>query len=1444
MTNRYQPETGPAPEMNSEPRPDSGPVGIPARFIGIDIGAETLKAVELTAGNGAFACSRQILIEHAKDPGPVLLEVLRTWEWETVAGAAVSGRLSRRINLPRVPAKQALAYGYRHRFPDRPGTVISLGNHGFSVLELHAGGQEILRENSRCAQGTGNFLRQLVERFALTIEEASDLCAGVDDPAPLSGRCPVILKTDMTHLANKGEERARILAGLFDAVCQNVLTLVKPALTPPDVLLIGGVSLSLRIQRVFRESLARQGMRLHLLPGEEARFLEAVGTALVAAAAPQALPPLARLLETRERARLEEIPPLAGSLYMVRRLTAAPEAGRNGRPRELILGFDIGSTGSKLVAMEASQKGIAWQGYLRTSGNPVGAAQGLLAQFLGEHSPEDRIVGCGVTGSGRDIVGSLLLSCYGGGNVFILNEIAAHATGALHYDPRVDTIFEIGGQDAKYIRLETGRIIDCAMNEACSAGTGSFIEEQGQKFTGIRDVTQLGNEAIAAAGGVSLGQHCSVFMAEIIDEAVASGVDRKSIIAGLYDSIVQNYLNRVKGNRSVGQVIFCQGMPFSADALAAAVARQTGSEVIVPPHPGTVGALGIALLARSGLSWPEGHGLDPQRFLSARIDSQDTFVCKSTSGCGGTGNCCRINSIHTTVVADHQRFSWGGACSLYDKGTRAKKLPDRSPDPFREREDLVRELTSPFCKARGAKTVAITDEFLLKGLFPFFVAFLHELGLDPLPGCGSDQATLKRGIAEANIPFCAPMQLYHGKASEMASGNADFILLPMMRSIPRTNGEPDAVTCPIVQGSADILRWDLRRLLSGRIIAPVIDMEHGNLDSPGFLRSCERLAQDLGVSGDRWRAAHARGTEVQLRFEEECLAIGRRALEFCRARRLPAIVIVGRPYTIYNKVLNSNVPAILREQGMLGIPLDCYPVDPEVPTFDGMYWGYGQRILRALHHIRRAPGVYGVYCSNYSCGPDSFNLHFGSYIIEGKPFAIIETDGHSGDAGTKTRIEAFLYCVAEDLKAGSRGEKPTDFAQVQIRPMSLKEVKPDECMLISGLGPGSELLAAAFQGLGLRAEVLPEPDGSMLKLGRRYTSGKECVPMCLTLGSLLARLESERQTRNRFIVLMPSTRGPCRFGVYNLLDRITLERLGWTDRVRFFSPLDADYFAGTPPGFPGLFLSSLAAGDLLLASLLDSRPAESRAGTADALYREYFAELLALIRKESARNPSMADVIWQVSSGRLFGFADFMRRAAADFAGIRSNAVLPAVAVVGEIYVRLNPFANDFIVEKLEAQGIRVRLAPLGEWIEYAEYIGALADRQGLSARLHSALQRRIFKIASDIYSRTLGGHFHTPVPDTLAASEAYLNRGLQGEAALTLGFALSEWRHGRVAGVVNLGPLECMPTKLAEAQFVHVAEQEKALVLTLPVNGDPLDPQALDNFIFEVRTRFGGHNG
>ncbi|HOT12177.1 MAG TPA: acyl-CoA dehydratase activase-related protein, partial [Polyangiaceae bacterium] len=1083
-----------------------------------------------------------------------------------------------------------------------------------------------------------------------------------------------------------------------------------------------------------------------------------------------------------------------------------------------------------------------------TEGAPVDAAQRLVRDWVDRIGVRGQVRGFGVTGSGREVVGSLLRTCYGNDRVFVMNEIAAHAEGALSIDEKVDTIFEIGGQDAKYIRLEGGRVIDAAMNEACSAGTGSFIAEQGAKFEGVGDdVVRLGQLAEGADFGISLGQHCSVFMAEVIDEAITQGVERDAIIAGLYDSIIQNYLNRVKGTRSVGQRIFCQGMPFSSPALAAAVVRQTGREVVVPPNPGTIGALGIALLTRKEMVSAQTvaeEALDPHRFMGAEVVSKETFICKSTKGCGGSGNLCRIDRLTTRVSGLKQKFLWGGNCSLYDRGAGRKKLPDLAPDPFREREELVDAILRDCRRDPGsAQVIAMTDEFSLKGMLPLFVTFLHNLGFDCQVLRNADGKALRRGIEGARVPYCAPMQMAHGVFFELAKKQPDYAFIPMLQELPSVKGEVHSTVCPVVQAAPDVIGSLIEGDLSKRrILRPILRFGGEGYRGRQFTESLRRFAEQLGAS-HRFAEAFKKAVHAQETFEADCVKIGERALRFAEKHQVVPVAVLGRPYTIYNDVLNSNVPNLLRALGALAIPVDCLPVPDDIPRFNDQYWGYTQRNLRAATFVRQTPGLYSVFCSNYACGPDSFTLQFFSYLMQGKPFAIVETDGHSGDAGTKTRMEAFLYCVDSDVRSSaSEHNKINDLKALEEVKAPADRVKADQSLLlIPRMGTGAEVAAACLRSEGFRCEHLPMPDREDVRTGRRYTSGKECVPMIFTTGALLNRLERDRHTQEKFTLAMPTASGPCRFGVYNVMHKVILEQTGWSDRVNVFSPDDGDYFRETSPEFMVKLWCGFVAYDMLEAMLYDVRPVERRKGATNEIYRKYKEELIAGMEKPSKGTALNATL--EVLSG-MWGMRDLLTRAAQDMAAAKNRVRdVPSVAVVGEIYVRLDPFANDFIIDKLEERGIRARFAPFVEWLEYTQYLAEKRvldkamrhDDNPLSIGVTGVVQRASLQVLYDICAKALQWPERTTVNSTLDAALPYLNTELTGEACLTLGGPIHEFNHKLVQGVVVVGPHECMPCRIAEAQYGKVAEDMNLPYLVLALNGDPLDTEALDRFAYDI---------
>ncbi len=1417
------------------------------KYLGIDIGAETIKIAVLENSQESIEWTSSTVLEHQGEPQKVLEEWLKTAP--SFDGAAVTGRMESVLTLPRVPLPLALELGVSFVHGTKgPFTVLDAGAHGFSVLEVHRDNTRIFRENTRCSQGTGNFLNQLTGRFGLDVTSADALAAGVEDALPLSGRCPVILKTDMTHLANRGEDRTRILAGLFDAVAENLQVLLKPDSAPSRVVLSGQVCASARLRSRMEEFLSASAMELCPLHEKGYRFYAALGAAHEAMTRRFSLP--GEWFSRQVDNCFEEVPPLVRSLSRVTLLPGAPEPGLDGHP-EVILGLDMGSTGSKVTAVDATDGTLLWSSYRRTGGDPVGAAKNLIADFLAA-APGVTVLAAGVTGSGREITGALLRSVCDSPNIFIMNEIAAHAAGALSVDPGVDTIFEIGGQDAKYIRLAGAEIVDVAMNEACSAGTGSFIEEQGLRLFDSSTngdavkLETLSELALSAENGISLGQHCSVFMAEVIEQAKTAHVPLPDIMAGIYDSVIQNYMNRVKGARDIGKKIFCQGMPFSSMALSAAVVRQTGCDVVVPPRPGLMGALGIALLARRDLAMTDAP-LRLEPVLQAEVEKREKFVCRSTKGCPPPGNRCRIDRLQVGVNGQSRTFFWGGACSLYDKSPDRTALDPHAPDPFASREELLAALVARLADRPGGRTIAMTHEFLLSGLFPFFARFFHELGLNPrVPGAALPE-TLRRGIALSNVPMCAPMQMYTGQVERMLLDRPDYAFLPMIRDVPRMEDEPHSTVCPLAQASGDLLLHLFAHVPKVRFVQPVIDMGMENLRSDLFRRSCRQAAAAVGVTDDTSvRKALEAALDEQETFQEQLQQLGKRAIQWAKDHERPVVVVLGRGYTLFNHVLNSNVPRLLRELGAVAVPVDCYPVNPDVPVFSSVYWGYGQENLRAAHEIRRTPDHYSVFCSNYSCGPDSFALHFYATIMEGKPWTVIETDGHAGDAGTRTRLEAFLYCVKQDHEKGRPSlQRPRPQLQVlELDSLTLADVlRRKDILLFPRMGENAPLAAAAMRGDGFVAEALPMPDRHALRLGRKYTSGKECLPAVVTLGSLLARLQSARH-EDRFAFFMPTAAGPCRFGMYNLLHKTVLKRLGLLDRVKLVSQPDSDYFAGISKGLALKTFTAFTAGDFLTEALLYTRPVECRPGAAQAVYDRAHAEMV--VQLESRPSPSLGNSLMETLGG-LFGIRAICQRAAAEFARIRiPGKQVPTVALVGEIYVRLDPFSNDFVIDKLEKRGLRVRLAPLGEWLEYTDTANEQEIRHGRfyspdrywARAVSTFLQRSITERLYRAFSDPLGWAPRTTARDSMNAAAPWIRPQLIGEAVLTLGGPVHEYLHGVIDGVVSVGPLECMPNKICEAQFPHARRKTGLPFVVFQLNGEPLDEKSLDHFVYEVFRR------
>lgn len=1406
------------------------------RAIGIDAGAESLKIVIVEQHNSDLVVTDRIFAEHYKKPFEVTSKILSKLSLTDDDLICTTGKNLSQLQYRRIPVKVAMTKGIKYLFKELEDvSVLSISSQGYSLLELRKNQRTIFRKNPKCSEGTGNFFRQLINRMNIPIEKADEFTNNVESAVFLPGRCPVILKTKLTHLANNGENKQRILAGLCDTIADNALSLIKPGTTPSYVFLSGGVCRVSRIRQKIDTYLQNNNMKLISKDNDDFLFLEALGCAVTALDSGDNYENKNIYHNRNDDMIWGKLPSLSGSLHLINRLTS--EEIIEGESNSVILGLDIGSTGSKITAFDFRLQKKIYDGYVSTNSNPVTSIKTLISNFIKEAHGKVNVYGFGVTGSGRDVANAMLSLFFGNNVVIVKNEITAHAKGALFYNGSVDTIFELGGQDAKFIRIQNGEIIDIAMNETCSAGTGSFIEEQGACFRRGLKIEELEKKAMESEYGISLGNHCSVFMANLLEQAISQGYEENCVIAGIYDSVAKNYLNRVKGNRNVGNVVFCQGMPFKSDALACAFAFNVGREIIIPPNPESTGSHGIAILASEVIDVKNSKPILLEEITKDYSLVKSSFLCNASNGCGKSGNFCEIDNITLQLNGVQKKAYWGGICSLWTKASSIEKaLSIDSPDPFSEREYLVKSITKQLMFDKKQKSIAITDKFQLKELFPFFAVFFNELGFNIITENISTEDALKSAMNNCDVLFCSPMMIYYGIVHSFSKTDTDYIFLPILIDSLKQGDEKLSKMCPLVQGSADVIATSLSTAYKGKIVSPLVEIGNENLQSKEFINSCKNIANLFSCSKKVFAQAFKKAVSVQNHFFESCHSIGKRTIDYCKTNGIVPIVILGREYSIYNSLLNSGLPSILRSLGAMSIPIDCYPVDMKINDFNNVYWNCGQRILRAAKQIRSEDGVNAIYSSNYACGPDSFLNHFVLEIMQGKPFLFAENDIRSGDSGIKTRVEAFLDCVRTNMNKKECQSNLFNKNHFSAYKITLEQIINDRIkFLVPFIGPCSPVFAACLRGSGINAESLPPPDNFAICKAKRYTSGKECSPVNATLGSLLKYFEANKHKNDNYIYFMPGSDGPCRFGMYNVLHKIIIENLGLQNRIKIMSSGNDNFVQGVPKGLFTLVFSSLCIIDSMNTALHYVRPVEITQGISNKIFKNNQDKLIELLEQTDGFKIKTKDIFREILSGRLFGFAEILKNTCYELEKNRNDKNIPTVSIDGALYVRCDSFSNGFIVDALESNNIRAIPEPFFAWLEFLDYFEDMNTSPSPSTIINLLLKDRIKRVANNLLKTIPNVPLMPVISKEIGATKPYLNYDLMSESMLSIGSSIINKRERRLDGSILVSPHECMPSKIVEAQLMKISEKEDLYYKAINFSNEPLDKEIIDGIVYDL---------
>jgi predicted CoA-substrate-specific enzyme activase len=1400
-------------------------------FLGVDIGSVSLNLVLL---DESMQVVRERYLRTRGKPLETTLEALEQLfaevppaEIEGVAFAgAGTGVLGELYRIRPVNEVVAQAKATMTLYPD-VRTIIEVGGEDSKLILLETDpktGRLRIQDfgmNSLCAAGTGSFLDQQASRLGINIEGEWGAMAMKSKHVPrIAGRCSVFAKSDMIHLQQEGTPDFDIVAGLCFAMARNFKAVIgKGKQLLPRIAFQGGVAANAGMIRAFRETLELTDGEL-LIPTHFAS-MGAIGAVMTAREAQNlgridSVEPLREYLATRRYGGGELHPPLEDDGY---KFVTEPEPVPAGSgPVDVFLGVDVGSISTNVVAIDRAGHVLARE-YLMTAGRPLAVVtDGLykVGQTLaaGAKGREVRVHGCATTGSGRYLTGDFI------GADVVKNEITAHATGAAFVRPDVDTIFEIGGQDSKYISLENGAVVDFTMNKVCAAGTGSFIEEQSERLGVGLKTGEFNRLALAADEPPAMGERCTVFIETDINRNQQRGVQVDDLCGGLCYSIVQNYLNRVVEDHRIGNVILFQGGTAYNRGVKSAFEKLTGKKITVPPHHDVLGAVGMALIARDvwdGKSASTFRGFDLRNVKY----SFDTFECE---------DCANRCEVHVVEIQGDQpkTLHYGSRCGKFDEAKR-ESLGLHLPRLFVERQKLMEAAYDRKPELPNGKRIGLPQMTNLWELLPFFRAFLTECGFDVVLSSRTNRGLIAEGIDETACEPCFPVKVAHGHVRDLAKKNVDYIFLPTVIDMPRASDDiVNSYVCPYVQSlpfmapaAMPDVDWE------NRLVRPILHFSRGE---KWVTRELVAAAKGLGVSKGRAKQAVTEALAAQARFARSLKDRGREVLSSLGPDDT-ALVIISRPYNGCDPGLNMGIPEKLRDLGCLAIPLDMLPLDEidiskEHPH---MYWKYGQKILAGARLIAEDRRLYPVYITNFGCGPDSFIMKYLGAELKGKPCLVLEVDEHSADVGAITRCEAFLDSLKAVRGKDLRMEKRLRVAKWDYG----RHTFGKRTIYIPYMDDHGYAMAAAMRANGVEARQMPMSDEDTIAWGRKFTSGKECYPCIITTGDILRQIHSPGFDPDRSAFFMPTAFGPCRFGQYNKFQRMMLDELGLEDVPMVLLDQDKDYQGDVQnlgADFRKLAWAGIVFVDTLQKMLREMRPYEVNKGETDQVYEKYLRRCEEVIQ----------------GRGDLGALA---HEACAAMLAVKTDRSRPRpkIGLVGEVFVRCNQFTNHFMVRKIEEMGGEAVMPSFEEWVNYigwSRITDARMDRQYkrlVIEMITDYIQRREKNRILDGFRGGVRQFFNEQTSDhVIDLARPYLDPAVRGEPILSMGRCV-EYVEADCDGIVNLHPFNCMPGTIVNALLTKFQKDFDMPTLKVAYDGLMQSTESIrvEAFMYQCRERF-----
>lgn len=1375
--------------------------------VGIDVGSTTIKMVILDEQNSIVF---QQYLRHFSDITATLhgmvakaQSLLKQKMLSVMFTGSAGIGISKCLELPFVQEVIACTKAVRQIIPSTD-TVIELGGEDAKIT--YFGSTVEQRMNGVCAGGTGAFIDHMAALLNTDPSGLNELAKGYTTLYPIASRCGVFAKTDVQALMNEGVPKEDIAASILQAVVnQTISSLAQGRPISGKVAFLGGpLSFLSELRKRFIETLHLK--QDQVISPASAPYFVAIGAALASEEEPFASECLyaraPKMYSMRENSQ-ENLEPLFNSEAEYEEFKN--QHAKDAVPRQELaeyegrayLGIDAGSTTTKLALV--SEDGSLLHSYYGSNrGNPLDTVIGALKELYRVLPDKVVIANSAVTGYGEQFIKAALQVDIGE------VETVAHFKAANSFLPGVTFVLDIGGQDMKSFFVRDGAIDSIMLNEACSSGCGSFLENFAQAMS--MDVKEFSLHGLKSKQPVDLGTRCTVFMNSKVKQVQKEGADLGDISAGISISIVKNALFKVirlKNTEDLGDKIVVQGGTFYNDAVLRALEKIIGRNVVRPDIAGIMGAYGAALIARERVE--DGHVSTLLAGEAINEFKADTAIHR----CQFCGNHCLIT---TQRFSNGREYHAGNRC---ERGVGREKTGGDTPNLYAYKYRRVFQYQPLAADSAKRGTIGIPRVLNMYEDYPFWFTFFTELGYRVVLSGRSSHNLYEKGME--TIPsdsLCYPAKLAHGHIADLVEKGVKTIFYPC---IPYNRVEDkmadDHYNCPIVtsypeniQSNMDILRQEKVAFLH-----PFLPM-----DDPKCL--VKRLAQELSAAkisrSEISRAVNKAYAELE-QYKADVRQKAEEILAYIAKTKGKGIVLAGRPYHL-DPEINHGLPELIQSYGLAVLSEDGirHLGEAERPLRVVDQWTYHSRLYAAANFVAQQPGVELIQLNSFGCGLDAVTMDQVKEILEAhhKLCTVVKLDEINNLGAARIRIRSLIAALNErDKSPQAAVGGHYQYHKVVFTP----EMKQHHTILAPQMSPVHfRFLEAGFRKAGYNLVVAPMPDREAVNAGLKFVHNDACYPTIIVVGQILKALKSGEFDLNHTSVIMSQTGGGCRATNYIGILRKALQDAGM-GQVPVIS-LGGE----SSPGFSlsasllDSLIMGIVYGDLFMRVVYRVRPYEKEPGAANRLY-EYWAE-----KCQEA-----------ILSGNKRDFKKNIQGIVRDFdrLEIHESPRKPRVGVVGEILVKYHPLANNHIVELLENEGAEAVVLDMADFFLYCAY-DRKVKYELLSGTFGKMLKGELFIRAVEYYrkemKKALSASRRFDPPRTIRqiadmASPHLSLANLTGEGWLLTG-EMVELIHSGVSNIVCLQPFACLPNHITGKGMIRELRRSYPEANIVPIDYDP----------------------